>query len=253
MTYKKGQIAQAYNTLASRLHQHWAAQNFFNTYLDTPAVMRLLPNVRDLTVLDLGCGSGRYAKLFQAQGATVYGIDVSEQLIDIARREVAGVSFDVADMEHIPFADHFFDIVVSPLAMHYLEDWTGVLQEVKRVLKPAGCFIFSTTHPLLECWEVIDVNGTVLKVIGKTQSGTAIGDYFTERWIDYVWGGVSVPFHHKTFETIIHTIVAGGFVVEEYVDAQPAAAAEAIDPEAYGLYTKLPLFCAMRVRKGAVG
>src|SRR5262245_42002891 len=153
MTYTKGQIAQAYNALASRLHQHWAAQNFFNTYLDTPAVMRILPNVQGLTLLDLGCGSGRYAKLFLGQGAAVYGIDVSEQLIDIARREVAGVSFDVADMEHTPFADRFFDIVVSPLAMHYLEDWTGVLQEVRRVLKPGGCFIFSTTHPLLECWE----------------------------------------------------------------------------------------------------
>ena len=79
------------------------------------------------------------------------GVDGSHAMIEIARRRLGDdVPLSVADLaERLPFPDDSFDDVVASLVLHYLEDWSGVLGEFRRVLKPRGRVILSVNHPMV--------------------------------------------------------------------------------------------------------
>jgi len=97
-------------------------------------------------VLDVGCGPGRLAMHIarQAPGLTVTGIDISPDMIELARRRAEAwnlsnrVRFQVADVGALPFPDSHFDLVVSTFSLHHWRDHARGLAEVCRVLKPAG-------------------------------------------------------------------------------------------------------------------
>jgi SAM-dependent methyltransferase len=79
------------------------------------------------------------------------GFDRSTAMIDLARRRLGeDVDLTVADLaKPLPYADAAFDDVVASLVLHYLEDWTEPLAELRRVLKTGGRLIVSVNHPIL--------------------------------------------------------------------------------------------------------
>ena len=64
-------------------------------------------------LLDVGCGGGWSSKLASNRGARVTGLDAAEGLIEYARGAVPGASFQVGDIEHLPFEDGTFDVVFA--------------------------------------------------------------------------------------------------------------------------------------------
>ena len=95
-------------------------------------------------VLDLGCGNGRLYELFRKKNVDYYGIDISEKLIEIAKKRYPQAKFWAVDALNLPFFDNFFDKVISIAVFHHVpskELRARFLGEVKRVLKPGGTFI----------------------------------------------------------------------------------------------------------------
>ena len=95
----------------------------------------------DPRVLDAGSGSGRDSRAFNARGARVVGADVSEGLLDVARRDIPDVEFVHGDFRALPFEDAVFDGVWSRASLVHLETVADVeksLSEFHRVLKPEG-------------------------------------------------------------------------------------------------------------------
>lgn len=91
-------------------------------------------------ILDIGCGVGRIANQVGA-----VGIDISEKMLEIARRNAIWPSqYHLSDGRTIPFSDETFDSAYSMLLFQHLEGPTiyGYMQEVFRVLKPGGMFRF---------------------------------------------------------------------------------------------------------------
>lgn len=93
------------------------------------------------SILDAGCGTGRDTKLFHEKGAKVVGVDISEGLLEVARRENPDITFIAANFTELPLEDQSFDGVWSHASLVHLETLEEVrsaLSEFHRVLKPEG-------------------------------------------------------------------------------------------------------------------
>lgn len=116
---------------------------------ELPAVIFLAGDVRNKRVLDAGCGPGRHAKKLLNKGALVTGIDISEEMIQIARRHCRGKGeFLVSDFQTIRFRPATFDLIIASLSLMYAPNVNPVMKNFSRLLKPKGSLIFSLYHPV---------------------------------------------------------------------------------------------------------
>lgn len=90
---------------------------------------------RPRRVLDCCCGPGGMSRLLRERGMEVTGVDVSDAMLECARRRAPGVTFLHADARRLPFADGKFDVAVISLALHSMDAETAdaVLHELLRV------------------------------------------------------------------------------------------------------------------------
>ena len=124
-------------------------------YLNPPAdtvypleyVFHLLGDVRGKTILEYGCGDGVNTVLLANRGAHVISLDLSPELIDVARQRLrvhgitSGVDFIVGSAHNVPLPDESVDVVIGIAILHHL-DLALAAAEVKRLLKRAGVAIF---------------------------------------------------------------------------------------------------------------
>jgi len=86
-------------------------------------------------VLDVGCGAGAFLRLAADRGASVWGLDASEALVEIARRRIHGADVRTGDMEALPYADESFDVVTGFNSFFFAADLVAALREAGRVAK----------------------------------------------------------------------------------------------------------------------
>ena len=70
-------------------------------------------------VLDICCASGTNSKILYEKGASVTGVDISKEMINITKKRVPSIIFKVANMKHLPFSDNSFDVLFFGLCIHY--------------------------------------------------------------------------------------------------------------------------------------
>ena len=112
------------------------------------------PNAFDVrachSVLDAGCGNGRYSVAVrrQAPDARITGFDLSLNMLARARNRLgtSNVGFASADVTHLPFADGAFDCAVCGWVLEHLPDPRPALREFHRVLQPGGKFLLMCTE-----------------------------------------------------------------------------------------------------------
>lgn len=114
--------------------------------------------------LEVGCGSGAVS-LFCAQTyhLNVTGIDVDPDMIRSAQADARGLKahFSVEDSTHLSFEDGSFDIVLSFGVMHHIPTWLDALEEIRRVLKSKGYFVYwdiMYPHSLAKIGELFSSN-----------------------------------------------------------------------------------------------
>lgn len=240
-----------YDFMAEYYHNWRTKENpqgwFYNEMLEMPAILELLGNVKGKKILDFGCGTGIYAKFLTKKGAIVKGFDISKEMIKIAKKENPKLDLRIGSGYRIPFKEKF-DIILVALVVDYFKDWNKVFKQVKGVLREKGYFIFSIGNPVSECARRVKHNGEKLRVLNEKSC------YFTERKIYSVWKNVigrdlRMPTYHKTYETIIKTIVRNGFEIVDYKDCFPLKKAKKLFPGDYRVFSKIPYFCVWKTRK----
>ncbi len=255
MSQKRRKIKTAeYDAVAVDWYQQRKAGLSPNEYIEMPAVFKLLGNVKGKKVLDLGCGPGLHAKKLLKKGASVWGVDISQALLQFAEQEAPKAHFQKASMTNLPFADTFFDIVLASLSLNHVKNLNKAFSEVHRVLKKKGLFVFSVGNPVLNCREKVKIAGTQYALLGYEKNASRIfGDYFTEKdgvvAHGYVGKKKKVTSYRRTYETMIKTIVKHNFTIVDYIDAKPIAAYKKVRPHKYKVFSRLPQFCCWKVQK----
>jgi len=90
-------------------------------------------------VLDVGCGTGALLyKMADAGTISGFGIDMSEYMIEEAKRKCPEMDIRISRCEETPFEDNTFDVVTTCLAYHHFSDRAGFAREAARILKPGG-------------------------------------------------------------------------------------------------------------------
>ena len=158
---KKESIKKEWNDAA----ESWVdfvrkGKDYYRDELNNPATFRLIGDVRGRLVLDLACGEGYNTRILARKGAKVTGIDFSEKMIELARRqaeEKLGICYRVLDATDLKeFSSNYFDIVTCFMSLQDIEKYKRAISEVARVLRNWGRFVFSVPHP---CFETIIADG----------------------------------------------------------------------------------------------
>jgi SAM-dependent methyltransferase len=89
-------------------------------------------------VLDVGCGTGMTLVLATERGALPSGIDVTPELLAIARERLPDADLREGDMERLPFDDAAFDVVLGVNSFQFAGDPVRALGEAARVVRPGG-------------------------------------------------------------------------------------------------------------------
>jgi SAM-dependent methyltransferase len=193
--------------------------HFFWSFV-RPRLLEALPPPGRLTV-DVGCGEGRLARLLQAAGHRVIGVEASPRLAEAARTADPPAEVVVADAAALPLDDASADLVVASMSLLNIADLDGAVDEVARVLAPGGRFCFATAHPQASY-------ATVLELVGQ-RSYFAETTFAETRERD----GLRMTFTdtHRPLSAVTGALTRAGLLLELLREAVPDAAHVAAHPE----------------------
>jgi SAM-dependent methyltransferase len=200
--------------------EQWARQGpmILSDFTARPLVLQELAPVKGKHVLDLGCGEGYVARLVAQAGAgSVFGIDISSEMVGRAQRAAASgapcpMTFEcgnAANFKNYPRAQ--FDRVIAVFMVSYLScaEMTAVFQTVRSRLAPGGRFIFTVPHPFLPYIRPLE------KPVYFDSKGRGYFAGVDESYEGYIWrrDGKAVPvtYMHKTFADYFRGLAAAGF------------------------------------------
>jgi ubiquinone/menaquinone biosynthesis C-methylase UbiE len=147
-SYPPKNPTNSWGSVASWYDEHLKMEGTYHKEIVLPNLLRLVAPRRGEAIVDLASGTGFFAEAFAKDGAMVTGIDVSEELIAIARKNAPQVSFHVASAEHFEIVSSSSkDKVVIVLAIQNIEHVSRVFAEAARVLRPGGSLHVVMNHP----------------------------------------------------------------------------------------------------------
>lgn len=190
-----------------------------------------LRNPSGWKVLDIGCGTGIQTAFLKKRFPgiqSIEGIDVSEKIITIAKREHGGegVRYSVGDFHNLAFSDEMFDFVYSRYALHYSTDMPTAMKEIARVSKPGAYIFIHVSHPMYE----------------MTRKPSK--DYQHKEEAQFL----PTPYTNLVLEHMTHTM-------EEYMNSMAGAGLQFLSmTERYGIRStetefKIPTILMLRLRK----
>lgn len=163
---------------------------------------------RGAMVGDVGCGPGHIAAHLQRLGLRPVGVDLSPQMIELARRRSPGIDFMVGSMLSLPADDHSWDGMVAFYSIIHLEpaELPVACAEFRRVLRPGG--------PLLVAFHIGDEVRHVDELLEQS---------------------VSLDFHLLRPADVAGLLEAAGFTVEMWLERTPYTSVEAATQRGYVL------------------
>ncbi len=211
--------------------------NAFQRVLIEPTTERLLDIGEGTTLLDVGCGAGRFARRMAALGAKVVATDFSERFIQRARErtpaECRNVEYRVVDATDrdalLALGAGRFDGAVATMALMDMSAVEPLFGALPQLLKPGGWFVFSVMHPCFQApaasrfAENLEEDGRF-----EVRNGIKVHRYLSPT----AWRGLGIVgqpephyYFHRPIQALLQTGFRHGFVVDAFEEpAFPAVA-----------------------------
>ena len=179
-------------------------KNGFELDLNLPSIIKMIPKDAQ-RVLDFGCGPGDFTVKLAKHVTVVEGCDYSEAMIKLAQDSYPSVKFFTWDYTDTAPDVMPYDVVVSKLTLHFVDDLSQLAKALRDVLKDDGYFIFSVPHPF--------------STIGKAN------DYWNVELYDTEIGtyGMNVTMIHRSLRDYIMPFVENGFTLADVVEPKITA------------------------------
>lgn len=222
----------------------------FNDCIETPILLKMLPDLHGKAVLDIGCGMGQHAKQYADMGAgSVLGTDISGKMLAYAKEHNSAdnISYLQLAMEDIESIGRRFDLVTSSLVFDYVEDFAGLMRKINLLMKEDAKFVFSMSHPIVTAWDGAYDRYT------RTETGERLyanlRNYCVEgrRKVDWIVNGFER--YHRTVSSIINALIGAGFIIEECQEAHLSDEMREKYPALFGGTIHRPEFIFFRCRK----
>ncbi len=184
-----------------------------------PALRRMLPDLTGKRVLDLGCGFGWHCQYaIEQEAESVTGIDLSENMLRRAKEQTdPRIVYHRTSIEEADFAGQAFDVILSSLAFHYVEDFGAVAEKLGHWLVPGGYIVFTVEHPVFTAsghqdWDY-GGDGSIRHF--------PVDRYFEEGIRNTVFLGEPVTKYHRTLTTYLGCLLQEGFTITGIVEPTP--------------------------------
>lgn len=210
----------------------------------------LFPPLEGMAVLDLGCGYGWHCQYAADQGAAkVLGIDLSEKMLEQAERRNRNgkIRYRHCGIEAYEYPESVWDIVVSNLALHYIEDLEQAFRNVWRTLRPGGTFLFNIEHPVFTS----GVHQDWIYGEGGIPQYWPVDDYYLPGQRVTRFLGCEVIKQHHTLTQILMGLLNCGFTLEVVEEVQPSE--EMLEIPGMRDEMRRPMMLLVRAKKRAAG
>ena len=136
----------------------------YNTRYDVNYLVNIEKQIKSLirsnnykTILEAGCGTGRWISSLEDTSKKIFGLDYSFDMMKISKSDNTHLNLVNADAVHIPFKDNFFDLIFCVNAIHHFLDKEKFISECKRTLVKSGMLaVFGVDPHIDKDWYVYD-------------------------------------------------------------------------------------------------
>ncbi|MBK4764974.1 MAG: malonyl-ACP O-methyltransferase BioC [Pantoea sp. Brub] len=137
----KQAIAKAFGRSAINYDYYSKLQRITGNFL-----LKLVPSRSCLgkLLLDAGCGTGWYSRIWRNYGKIVVALDISKEMLQQAKNNKSANYYLLGDIDFLPLANSSIDIIWSNLVVQWSRDLRSVINQFTKILKPCGCLLFST-------------------------------------------------------------------------------------------------------------
>jgi SAM-dependent methyltransferase len=225
--------------------------NSYSNVIEWPCIKKILPDLENRNIIDIGCGSGRYSFYFDSYSPKfILGIDISQKMIDLAnqkRNENLKIRFRKCSIDDIStLKTGKYDFAFSSTASHYWSDLNKAFHGIYNVLCPNGVFILSAMHPIYTASYPLVSNGEYK----LRYSNREIREYI-QPWTKFskkVDKEICKSFHY-TISDYCNNLINVGFRIERIDEPIPPNIWKETNNERYEQTINEPLFLIIKCTK----
>ena len=176
-----------------------------------PYLRSMLPSLKGKRVLDLGCGLGWHCDYAIEQGAeSVTGVEISQKMLEAAKdlNKHKNIQYVHSSIEDFDYPKDKYDVVMSSMALHYVEPLDEVCRKISQSLTSGGNFSFSVEHPTFTA--------------AGTREWVPIENYFAEGNRDSAFLGVKLKKFHRMLSSYLKIPNENGLHVTDICEPSPS-------------------------------
>ncbi len=258
---------EEWNLIAKVWDKNMQDGDWFQRNIIYPEILRIIPNVSNKKIIDIGCGNGHLSRFLYKNGGKVIGVDNSSEMVNYCKTYNLNIGFEHYDItdENMRY-ENFFDVAIFNNSLQDMKKYEEGINNAYKMLKRGGKLLIIVKHPCFhgrseKCgWRVATENGEVFTTgYGLTSLEKYKIKYVADCFImdDYLnksehtreWYGLKTTSYARTLQDYVNTIINAKFTIQSISEPVPIPKGQAENPYLYNLLTRIPNFIFIYARK----